>query len=32
MTGLFEKNETTEATEGEEPIDPKLLPLLRIIQ
>jgi len=32
MTGLFEKTATTDATEGESPIDPKLLPLLRIIQ
>ena len=29
MTGLFEK---TEATDGGEPVDPKILPLLRIIQ
>lgn len=32
MIGLFEKTEAIEATEGEETIDPKLLPLLRIIQ
>ena len=29
MTGLFEKSETTE---GDESVDPKILPLLRIIQ
>jgi transposase len=32
MTGLFQKTNTPDATEGEEAIDPKLLPLLRIIQ
>ena len=32
MIGLFEKTEAAEATEGEEPIDPKIIPLLRIIQ
>ncbi|MEG3976371.1 transposase, partial [Microcoleus sp. herbarium8] len=32
MDGLFEQTDTPDPSGGEEPIDPKLLPLLRIIQ